>query len=369
MKTHILLSLTRVALVVAMSSLVETSLAKPYQENWRNRFAWDNLVSDISGVARRTDANLVNPWALVISPTGAIWVADNGTGTATVYDWQGRALPQETNPLVVTIPAAPTNTEGGKPTGQVYNPTADFVISQGGHSGKALFLFAGEDGTISGWNPSVDATHGVLGADQSSTGAIYKGLALGVSGGNSYLFATNFHAGTVDIFNKTFALVVKPGAFHDPTLPAGFAPFGIQNIQNLLFVTYAKQDADAHDDVSGAGNGFIDIFDLSGNFVRRFATQGRLNSPWGLARGPRKFGKFENALLVGNFGDGRINAFNFTTGTLLAPLKDEDDHPLAFDGLWGLTFFGDCLFFTAGIAHEDHGLFGVIYTANGHDGN
>ena len=359
MKTHPFLKFTHVALAMVMGSMVETSVAKPDKNN---RFTWDNLVSDINGVARQKDPNLVNPWGLAISPTGAIWVANNGTGTATIYNSEGRALPKESNPLVVTIPAAPSNTEGGKPTGQVLNTTSDFVISQGGHSGKAIFLFAGEDGTISGWNQNVDATHAILGADQSSTGAIYKGLAIGVTGGNSYLFATNFHSGTVDIFDKSFALVVKPGAFHDPNLPAGFAPFGIRNFENRLYVTYAKQDADAEDDVPGAGNGFIDVFNLNGNFVRRFATQGALNSPWGLARAPRKFGKFGNALLVGNFGNGRINVFDFTTGNFIAHLNDEDDHALAFDGLWDLKFYNHSLYFTAGIADEEHGLFGVIYS-------
>jgi uncharacterized protein (TIGR03118 family) len=361
---------TLFTLIAALVCSIGTAAAgKPHQsDDHVNSFSfnWINLVSDINGVARHTDANLVNPWGLAISPNGAIWVADNGTGVATVYDSQGGPLPNEEHPLIVTIPTAPTNTEGGNPTGQVFNTTADFVVSKGGHSGKAFFIFSAEDGTISGWNPTVDPTNAVLGADQSGTGAIYKGLAIGVVGGNSFLYATNFHAGTVDIFDKNFALVTKAGAFVDPNLPAGFGPFGIQNIQNLLYVTYAMQDANKEDDVPGAGAGFINVFDLQGNFIRRFASQGTLNAPWGLASPQRKIGHFQNALFVGNFGDGRISVFNLTTGAFLGQLEDVDNHPLAFDGLWALAFSGRSLFFTAGIADEEHGLFGVI-TRGKHD--
>jgi uncharacterized protein (TIGR03118 family) len=365
---------TLLALLVC-SSLIATSFGKPHdsgkshEDHGRDKgFDWVNLVSDIAGVARRTDENLVNPWGLVISPTGVIWVADNGAGVATVYNSKGQPLPNEANPLVVTIPAAPGNTEGSAPTGEVFNPTSDFVISQGANSGKSIFIFAGEDGTISGWNPTVDPANAILKADASASGAIYKGLALGTTGGNSFLYATNFHAGTVDIYDKNFAPVIKPGAFHDPNIPAGFAPFGIQNIENLLYVTYAMQDANAEDDVPGAGNGFIDVFDLNGTLVRRFATQGTLNSPWGLARVSHKFGKLGNALLVGNFGDGRINIFDFTSGAFVGQLENADGDPLAFDGLWGLAISGKSLFFTAGIADEEHGLFGVITRAK-HDDN
>lgn len=365
------MKLINTLLVVAVCSLGTTSFGRSRGHEGRgghrtNSFDWVNLVSDIAGVARHTDENLVNPWGLAISPTGAIWVANADAGVATVYDSQGRGLPTEDNPLVVTIPPAPPSTEGGSPTGQVFNPTADFVVTANGHSGKAIFLFATEDGTISGWNPNVDPTNAVIGADRSSTGAIYKGLALGVIGGNSFLFATNFHAGTVDIFDKNFAPVTKAGAFEDPNLPDGFAPFGIQNIQNRIYVTYAQQDANAEDDVPGPGAGFVNVFDLQGNFIKRFASQGTLNAPWGLARPQEKFGKFGNALFVGNFGDGRINVFDLTTGMFLAQLENADDEPLAFDGLWSLVFSGKSLFFTAGIADEEHGLFGVI-TRSKHD--
>lgn len=365
------MKLIHTLVAVLLCTVVTTSPGKSRDHQGRgghraNSFDWVNLVSDIDGVGRRTDENLVNPWGLAIAPNGAIWVANNGTGTATVYNSKGKPLPSEDNPLVVTIPTAPSNAEGGNPTGQVFNSTLDFIISDNGRSGKAIFIFASEDGVISGWNPMVDPTNAVVGADQSATGAIYKGLAVGVVGGNSFLFATNFHAGTVDIFDKNFALVVKAGAFQDPNLPAGFAPFGIQNIQNKLYVTYAQQDADKEDDVPGPGAGFVNVFDLQGNFIRRFASQGTLNAPWGLARSQEKFGKFGGALLVGNFGDGRINAFSFRTGAFLGQLENADDDPLAFDGLWALSFLGKSLFFTAGIADEEHGLFGVITTSK-HD--
>ena len=362
------MKLFRILLAVAICSAISTSYGKSRERGGHraNSFDWVNLVSDINGVALHTDENLVNPWGLAIAPNGAIWVANNGSGTATVYDSKGRPLPSQANPLVVTIPTAPTNTEGGNPTGQVFNPTPDFVVSKGGASGKAIFIFASEDGTISGWNPNVDFTNAILAADRSATGAIYKGLAIGVVSGNSFLFATNFHAGTVDIFDKNFALVSKPGAFQDATLPAGFAPFGIQNVQNRLYVTYAQQDADAEDDVPGPGAGYVNVFDLQGNFIRRFASQGTLNAPWGVARSEEKFGKFRNALFVGNFGDGRINVFDLTSGAPLGQLENADDEPLAFDGLWGLAFSGRSLFFTAGIADEEHGIFGVIKSSK-HD--
>ncbi len=366
---------------LAICSIGATSSAKSREHDGRgghrgNSFDWVNLVSDIDGVARHTDENLINPWGLAISPTGAIWVANADAGVATVYDSQGRVLPGDANPLVVTIPPAPSSTEAGSPTGQVFNPTTSFVITKEGRSGKAIFLFATEDGTISGWNPNVDPTNAVIGADRSPTGASYKGLAFGTFGGNAFLFATNFHAGTVEIFDKNFAPVDRPGAFVDPNLPVGFAPFGIQNVQNRLYVTYAQQDEDAEDEVPGPGAGFVNVFDLQGKFIRRFASGGTLNAPWGLARPQEKFGKFSNALFVGNFGDGRINVFDLGTGALLGQLEDADDQPLAFDGLWALTFSGKSLFFTAGIADESHGLFGVIKPSkhddqrdenNGHD--
>jgi uncharacterized protein (TIGR03118 family) len=336
-----------------------------------------NLVSDIAGVANFTDPNLVNAWGIVAADgTGPFWIADNGTGVSTLYNGNGVAFPTN-SPLVVTIPTPPNSRAGAvaAPTGIVFNGTSDFVVSAGGKSGPARFIFATEDGTISGWNPTVDGTHAILvvnnsgpglSADRTKLGAVYKGLAIGNSGSANLIYATNFRDGVVEIYNASF-LFVK--AFTDANVPSGFAPFGIRNINNQLFVTYAKQNAQKHDDVAGPGNGFVDIFDLNGNLISRFASQGTLNSPWGLVPTPASFGTFSSAILIGNFGDGRINAFD-SHGTFLGQLQEEHAaiiNPLTIDGLWGLSFGNggtagptNTLFFTAGIGAEGHGLFGLI---------
>ncbi len=327
-----------------------------------NSYQRTSLVSDLPGVARVTDPHLVNPWGLSASPTGPFWVSDNGTGLATIYD--GHGTPSS---LVVTVPPPAGSSGTAAPTGNVFNPTSDFVVMQGGTSGPSQFIFATEDGTISGWNPAVNPTMAVLAVDNSASGAVYKGLALGSNARGNFLFAANFHAGTVDVFDAHFTPATLAGSFHDPALPAGYAPFNIANIGGQLFVTYAVQDADKHDDVPGSGHGFIDVFDTNGNLVRRFTSHGPLNSPWGLALAPADFGKFSGDLLVGNFGDGRINAFDPTSGAFLGTLRDREGNPIAIPGLWALRFgnggqAGDphTLFFTAGIVHEQHGLFGSL---------
>jgi len=330
-----------------------------------------NLVSDVPGLARTTDPNLVNAWGIAFNPAGGpFWIADNGTGVATVYNGAGQPLPAGT-PLVVTIPTPAGGSGNSAPTGEVFNNTPNFVVTSGANSGASLFIFVTEDGTISGWNPSVNATQAIRVVDNSATDAIYKGVALGNNGSGNFLYAANFHAGTIDVFNSNFAPASLSGNFTDPTLPAGFAPFNIANIGGRLYVTYAKQDAAKEDDVPGAGNGFIDVFDTNGQFIQRFASQGTLNSPWGMTVAPAVFGPFSNDLLVGNFGDGRINAFNPTTGAFVGQLTDENGNPRAIDGLWGLTFGvnatgGDAnkLYFTAGPGGEAHGLFGVLQNPN-----
>jgi uncharacterized protein (TIGR03118 family) len=324
----------------------------------RGSFHQTNLVSDIPGLARSTDVNLKNPWGLSSSGTSPIWVSDNNAGVSTLYKGDGTAVP-----LVVTIPApgAPT---GGTPTGTVFNTTPDFPIG----ASKALFLFATEDGTILGWNGGASATIKVdnSAVPNAENGAVYKGLALGTAGTNNYLYATNFRSGKVDVFDKNFQPATLAGSFSDPNLPAGFAPFGVQNLGGQIFVTYAKQNAEKHDDVSGPGSGFVDIFGTDGTFVRRFASGGTLNSPWGLAMSPSTFGNFHNDVLVGNFGDGRISAFT-PAGVLRGQLKSETSAPIQINGLWGLRFGnggsgGDpnTLFFAAGINDETDGLFGTI---------
>jgi uncharacterized protein (TIGR03118 family) len=334
-----------------------------------------NLVSDIPGVANYADSNLVNPWGIVnAGATGPIWISNNGTGTSTLYTGEGVAFPTA-SPIVVIVPTPPNSPAGkvGSPTGIVSNSTTSFVVSAGGRSGPGRFIFATEDGTISGWNPAVDATHAILAVNNSGPGAsagrtplgaVYKGLALGNNGSGNFLYATNFRDGVVEMYDAQFQLVKS---FTDSSIPSGFAPFGISNINGKLFVTYAKQDAKRHDDVKGAGNGFIDIFDLNGNLQSKFAAEGTLNSPWGLAVAPINFGQFSSSLLVGNFGDGRINAFSMATGTFLGQLQDTFGSPMTINGLWGLSFGNGAhqaptttLFFTAGIGDEDHGLFGSI---------
>src|SRR6266513_3769309 len=284
-----------------------------------------NLVSDLVGEANRRDPNLVNPWGISFNPMGGpFWVSDNGTGVVTVYNGAGKPFPVG-SPIVVTVPPAAGGIPPSSPTGQVFNPTVDFTLTPGM---RAVFLFATEDGTIAGWNPMVNATTAVTKVDNSGSGAIYKGLAMGSNVNGNFLFAANFHAGTIDVFDKNFTPVISPGAFTDPNIPAGFAPFNIQNIGGQLYVTYAKQDADKHDDVAGPGNGFVDVFNTDGVLQKRLVSQGVLNSPWGKAVAPAGFGPFGCDLLIGNFGDGTINAFNPSTGNLLGTLEDSNGQPI-----------------------------------------
>ncbi len=329
-----------------------------------------NLVSDIAGVARFTDPNLVNPWGLAFGPTSPFWVADNNGNVATLYNGRGQGFPVGT-PLVVAIPT-PSSPTGGAPTGIVFNGTGDFVITAGSKSGSSLFIFATEDGTILGWSPAVNLTSAVIAVNNSGSGAVYKGLATGSTAKGNFIYATNFHAGMVEMYDKNFTLV---NSFTDTTVDPNFAPFGIQNIGGKLYVTFALQKLpDKHDDQSGPGNGFVDVFNTDGTFVRRFASHGTLNSPWGLALAPDEFGRFSDRLLVGNFGDGRINAFDVTSGNFDAQLIDPEGNPLTINGLWALQFGNGApnggsrhkLFFTAGIADESHGLFGFI-KAHGED--
>lgn len=320
-----------------------------------------NLVSDGSVSADHVDANLVNPWGLAFNPVAADWVANNGTGTSTLYDGSGNILS-----LVVGIPAA-GGTPGGAPTGTVYNGGGGFAVSAGGVSGTALFLFAGEDGTISGWAPNVQSTTAVLAVDNSAAGSVYKGLALGMEGSAPRLYATDFHNGKVDVYDSDFHPVMKTGAFVDPDLPAHYAPFGIQVIGNRVYVSYARQDKARHDNVNGRGLGLIDVYTGAGRFVRRLVSHGWLNAPWGVAMAPASFGRFSHRLLVGNFGDGRINAYDARSGQWVGQLADAGGTPIANPGLWGIAFGNgvmnqptNTLFFAAGINDEADGLYGRI---------
>jgi uncharacterized protein (TIGR03118 family) len=280
------------------------------------------------------------------SATGTIWVSNNGTGTSTLYNQDGTVVP-----LVVEIPAAMGNSEGANPTGTVFNATESFQVTKNGISAPALFIFVSEDGSISGWNPTVDPTHAIIAVDTGGR-AIYKGVTLGVWNGRNCLFATDFHNGKVTTYDANFHRVL-PNGFVDPNLPTGYAPFGIRNFNGEIFVTYAKQDADKEDDVPCPGCGLVNVFDTGGHFLRRLIQRGNLNAPWGLA-------EVDGELWVGNFGDGKINNYDPVTGAFIETLMQADGTPLQFDGLWDLLPLGDGVYFTAGIADEEHGLFGLI---------
>jgi uncharacterized protein (TIGR03118 family) len=317
-----------------------------------------NLASDMPGLARVTDPNLVNPWGISFSPTGPFWFADNGSGVSDLLDGRGQAVP-----LVVGVP--PAAGRSGTPTGTVFNGGPGFVVAANGTAAPGRFLFATADGTISAWTALVDPAHAVLAVDNSSAGAAYLGLALAAdSTGQSFLYAANLARGRIDVFDDHFHSVVRPGAFQDPNLPAGFAPFNVENVDGLLFVTYARV---APAEGKNAANGFIDVYDPVGTLRQRFASGGPLAAPWGLALAPAGFGRFGGALLVGNEEDGQVNAYDLASGTLLGSLTDDHGVPLAVPGLWDLAFgndhaagASDTLFFTAGIDNGSHGLFGAI---------
>jgi uncharacterized protein (TIGR03118 family) len=315
-------------------------------------YSLTNFQSDIPGVAQHTDPNLVNPWGMSVSAGGTIWVSDNGTGVATLYHQDGTAVD-----LVVTIPTAARNRGVGNPTGQVFNDTDFFQVTKNGVSAPARFIFVSEDGSISGWNPTVDGTHAIVAVDNGTNRgvnrAIYKGATLGVADGHNFLYATDFHTGKVHTFDENFHQV-NPNGFVDPNLPAGYAPFGIRNFNGEIFVTYAKQDHKREDDVHCAGCGFVNVFDTSGTFLRRLISGGNLNAPWGLALVEG------DELWVGNFGDGLINNYDPVSGNFIETLMRADGTLLQIDGLWDLLVLGDGVYFTAGIADEEHGLFGLI---------
>lgn len=331
-----------------------------------------NLVSDGFISADHLDPNLLNAWGVAFNPTGFVWVADNHAGVSTLYDGLGN--PQT---LVVTIPPPPGGSPPAAPTGIVFNGTANsFVISDGAnHSGTAAFLFATEDGTISGWSPAVPPpppSTSAFRAVNNAGSAIYKGLAIAHNGSALRLYATDFHNGKIDVFDDHFAPVVAPGGFADSEIPRHFAPFGIRNIGGALYVTYAKQDADAEDDVSGKGLGFVNIFDADGHRLRRLVSRGDLNAPWGLALAPSDFGPFSNNILIGNFGDGVINAYDLDTGRHRGALRGPDGRKLSIEGLWGISFGNgvqqqptNTLFFASGPADEQHGLYGRIDFVSG----
>jgi uncharacterized protein (TIGR03118 family) len=329
-------------------------------------FVATHLVSNVNTSTNpyngsNADPHLVNAWGIAFNPQGFVWVANNGTSTSTLYD--GLGVPQS---LVVSIP--PGAAGPAQPTGIVFNGSSSFPVTQGGISGASAFIFAGEAGTLSGWSPSVNMTNAVLAVDGAANGKIYKGLAISSASGAPLLYAADFHNGVVDVFDANFAPVVVAGAFVDPNLPAGYAPFGIQAIGSQIFVGYAQQDAQAKDPVAGSGLGALDVFDAAGNLVQRLIpVGGKLNAPWGIAMAPASFGPFSNDLLVGNFGDGTINAFDPASGAFIGTLSDGNGTPLVNDGLWGLAFGNglnsqpmNTLFYAAGPAGGTNGVYGRI---------
>jgi uncharacterized protein (TIGR03118 family) len=375
-----------------------------------------NLVSDLPGVAQVQDPNLVNPWGITEGGGGPFWISDNNAGVSTLYNVPGASnTAVSINPLVVSIPT-PGDPLGasGAPTGTVFNidggATGGFTVSgidKSGNpiTGSARFLFATEDGTLVGWNPAVNpkgfdpakaGTFGIIAVDNSGnnftqpnpaqqTGAVYKGLATasGATPGapifasdpntTTVLYAANFRSGKVEVYDTNFkSVTLSAGAFADPKLPAGFAPFNVQVLDDKVYVTYAKRDANKHDDVGGRGNGFIDVFNLDGTpglpgGTERLVSRGPLDSPWGLAIAPSSFGTVANDLLVGNFKSGFIDIFNPTTGKFLGILNDPESEPIHIDHLWALRVGGggsggdaNTVYFTAGLDNEMHGLFGSL---------
>lgn len=319
-------------------------------------FNVNNLVTDDQSVhpAQITDPGLVNAWGLSYISTGPFWLSSNGAGTSPLYSVDPITQVTTKLPLTVTIPGA------GNVTGQVSNVTSAF--------GGDRFLFVSEDGTVSGWSPTLGTTGNVPAETLvTASSALYKGVALGAIGEDNYLYAANFHSGTIDVFKGSVVSPSLPGTFTDPNLPANYAPFNVQNLGNTLYVTYAQQDPNSPDEIAGAGLGLVDAYDLQGNLLARVATGGTLDAPWGLAIAPSSFGVMAGALLVGNFGDGRINAFDPVSHAFLGQVLGTDGNPLVIDGLWAISPGNDTLagsshllYFTAGPDEESHGLFGVL---------
>ncbi|MBS0393072.1 MAG: TIGR03118 family protein [Proteobacteria bacterium] len=338
-------------------------------------FTATTLVGDTAaGGALVVDASLVNPWGVAFGP-GFSWVANNHSETSTLYDGNGKAQPTA-GPLVVSFPAGAGGTTFD-PTGVVFNTTTSFVVSSAGKSAAAKFLFVGEGGMIAGWSPTVDATNAVV-MYADAGGAVYKGLAIANNGSGDFLYATDFHNGKVDVFDASFARQAPTAtsfAFTDPTLPAGYAPFGIAALKTgaggavQIFVTYAQQlPPDNHDNANGAGLGLVDVFDANGVFVAHLVpTGGRLNAPWGLALAPADFGTLSGALLVGNFGDGTINGYDPVSGSYVGTVATSGGAAFAAPGLWGIAFGNDAdnqphntLFYAAGLNNEANGAYGRI---------
>jgi uncharacterized protein (TIGR03118 family) len=337
-----------------------------------NNYLVHNLVSDLTGVADHQDPNLINPWGNGFSSTSPFWIGNNGTGTSTLYDGYGTATA-----LVVTIPQAGNAGHDGPVTGVIFNSFGSNTNAFDVQAEKpASFIFCSKDGVISGWNSGVSGTAASILFDNSKAGAVYTGCALGGTAAAPYIFAANFNAGTVDVYDGSLNLNPAPytKAFQNSAIPAGYAPFNVQNINGILYVAYAKQNSAKNSDVGGAGFGYVATFSMSGTLITNLISQGTLDAPWGLAIAPATFGPFGGALLVGNFDNGNINAFNAMTGAPLGMLNDASGNPIALPGLWSLNFGtgaknedAGTLYITAGIGggpNNDpvgsHGLYASI---------
>jgi len=342
-------------LALCISFLAGNALAQHYTET--------DLTANRSGIsnAPNIDPNLVNPWGLSRSSGSPWWASDNGTGLSTLYDLAG--VPQS---LVVTIPPPKGQNGTAAPTGTVYNYTTSFEAAPGQPS---VFLFATEDGTISGWNPNVNQTNAVLLVDHNAQGAIYKGIALASSAAGPRIFVSNFASGEVEVYDGKFHQIkTGSGDFTDSRLPKNYVPFGIQNVGNNIVVAFAQRNPGSEDENDGPGLGYVDVFDTKGNLLLRLQHGQFLNAPWGIAESPADFGAFSHRLLIGNFGDGKINVFNEFSGKYEGQLLNADGSAISINGLWAISFGGgntksgnaNTLYFTAGLNGEADGLFGNI---------
>ncbi len=341
--------------VTALGSAIVPAHAAPKG----SRFDQVNVVSDLPGVAPIQDPLLVNPWGLALSPTSPVWVANNGTGTATLYRGDGRGAPFAKAPLEVTV-------SNGSPTGQVFNGTTGFQVPTPLGPRPAVFIFDSQTGDLTGWNPA-NGTTAVVAAH--SADAVYTGLALLQTPGGPFLLAADFRHARIDVFDASWQPVNLGSAFTDPDLPAGYAPFNVQVLGGAVYVAYALQGEGGEEEVAGHNLGFVDKYTDFGQTVQRIASRGNLNAPWGLTIAPASFGKYAGALLVGNFGDGKIGAYT-DGGEYLGFLRDRDNDVIAIDGLWALlpgtanSGGTDAVWFSAGPDEETHGLLGVLRPAS-----
>jgi uncharacterized protein (TIGR03118 family) len=350
--------------VAALTAIVFTALLLTASNAMAQHFTRTDLTADNASVGTNVaniDPNLVNAWGMSRSSGSPWWISDNGTGLSTLYNALG-----QTQGLVVSIPT-PNGDGTAAPTGTVFNSfNGSFEVTPGN---RAIFLFSTEDGTISGWNPNVDGTHAVIKVNNSASGAVYKGLAIGVATVGPRIYVTNFTSGQVEAYDRKFHWVrLHNGAFTDSKLPINYSPFGIQNVGGNIVVTFAKRTPGEKDEQHGAGLGFVDVFDLNGNLLLRLQHTSALNAPWGIAQAPGDFGTFSHRLLIGNFGDGTIHAYNAVSGKLEGTIEDANGAPIWINGLWGLSFGGgnansglaNDLYYTAGPNDESDGLLGKL---------